>query len=136
MILLDTHPLIWFTQGDKFLGSKARQIIQDAIDSDEALVSPITFWETAMLARKGRLSLGRSVQDWAQAILGTGVKAAEITPHIAMSAGDLPSDIHGDPADRLIIATARAFGCPLVTADRQILAYAAKGHLAVIDARR
>ena len=136
MILLDTHPLIWFTQGDEALGSDARRIVQDAIDSDEALVSPITFWETAMLARKGRLGLGRSVQDWAHAILGNGVKAAEITPHIAMSAGDLPADIHGDPADRLIIATARAFGCPLMTADRQILSYASKGHVAAIDARR
>jgi PIN domain nuclease of toxin-antitoxin system len=136
LILLDTHPLIWFTQGDMVLGSKARQVMQGAIDSDEALVSPITFWEAAMLARKGRLGLGRSVQDWAQAILENGMKVAEISPQIAMSAGDLSSDIHGDPADRLIIATARAFGCPLVTADRQILSYASKGHLAVIDARR
>ena len=134
MILLDTHPLIWFTQGDKALGSNAQGIIQSAIDSDEALVSPITFWETAMLARKGRVGLGRSVQDWAQAILGNGVKVAEISPHIAMGAGDLPEDIHGDPADRLIIATARALGCPLVTADRQILSY--EGHVAVVDARR
>ncbi len=136
MILLDSHPLIWFTQGDKALGASARAIIQGAIDSDEALVSPITFWETAMLARKGRVGLGRSIQDWAQAILGNGVKVAEISPHIAMSAGDLPEHIHGDPADRLIIATARALGCPLVTADRQILSYALEGHVAVIDARR
>jgi PIN domain nuclease of toxin-antitoxin system len=136
VILLDTHPLIWFTQGHKDLGPKARQIVQRSLDRDEARVSPITFWETSMLVNKGRLALGRSVQEWAQAVLGKGIILAEVSPHIAIGAGDLPRGIHGDPADRIIIATARTLGCPILTADRKILSYASAGHVAATDARR
>src|SRR3712207_4405370 len=106
MILLDTHPLIWFTQGREDLGLQARKIVQANLDRNEARVSPITFWEASMLVNKRRVALGRSVQQWAQAVLGKGVILAEVTPDIAIRAGDLPGEIHGDPADRLIIATA------------------------------
>ena len=135
MILLDTHPLIWFTQGHDRLGDRARQIMEAKIKADAVKISPITFWETSMLVQKGRVTFEQSILDWMHAILGKALSLAEMSPEIAISAGELPGSIHGDPADRLIIATARTLGCPLLTADRQILAYGAAGHVAVIDAR-
>ena len=64
------------------------------------------------------------------------IRLEPISPSIAIDAGQLPGGIHGDPADRIIIATSRHLGCPLLTTDRKILAYAAIGHLKAIDARR
>ena len=136
MILLDTHPLVWFYLGDKKLGAQTRTLIASAIDQREALVSPISFWEIGMLVSKGRLELGRSAREWAHLVLASGqVRIAEISALTALTAGELPKVIHGDPADRLVIATAVALDCPLITADRKILDYAAAGHLQAIDAR-
>ena len=90
-----------------------------------------------MLADKGKIALNRPVATWFGTVLAApGFSLAELTVAIGADAGSLPGNIHGDPADRLIIATARALGCPLLTADRTILAYAAAGHVQVIDARR
>lgn len=136
MILLDTHPLIWFSQGDERLGKRTRQLIIDCSGREEVLLSPISFWEAAMLVRKGRVTLGMSTPAWASAIQASDqMHIAELLPATGVDAGELPADIHGDPADRLLIATARATGCALVTADRKILGYADAGHLQAIDAR-
>lgn len=89
-----------------------------------------------MLVHKGRLDVGVSAREWANAVLRTDeVELAELTASIAADAGTLPEGIHGDPADRIIVATARSLGCPLLTKDRKILDYAAAGHLKAIDAR-
>ena len=81
--------------------------------------------------------LSRAVAPWFEGVLATqGYRLADLTTAIGADAGTLPGGIHGDPADRIIIATARAFGCPVLTADRKILAYATVGHLQAIDARR
>lgn len=90
-----------------------------------------------MLVDKGKLSLGRAVVGWFEAVLATpGFSLADLTVAIGADAGSLPGDIHGDPADRLIVATARALGSPILTADRKILDYAATGHVQAINARR
>ena len=136
MILLDTHPLVWFFLGDKKLGAKTCNLIASAIDQREAAVSPISFWEIGMLTSKGRLQLGRAAREWTDLVLASGdIPVAQMSALTALAAGELPNDIHGDPADRLVIATSVAMNCPLVTADRKILAYAAAGHLQAIDAR-
>jgi PIN domain nuclease of toxin-antitoxin system len=136
LILLDTHILIWFAQGDPRLGEGSRTIIADEAAKDRVAVSPISFWEVSMLVDKGRLSLGISVRDWAEAVMRQPQISIEpITPAIALDAGQLRGDIHGDPADRLIVATARSLVCPLLTTDRKILAYAAEGHVQAIEAR-
>ncbi len=137
MILLDTHALIWFIQKDQRVGERGRTIIDTERAGDGAVIAPISVWETAMLADKGKIVLNRSVVAWFEAVLAvSGFSLAELTVAIGVDAGSLPGGTHGDPADRLIIATARALGCPLLTADRAILAYAAVGHLQAIDARR
>lgn len=135
MILLDTHPLIWFTLGDERLGRRARETVRENIEAGTALLSPISFWEMSMLAQKNRIALGRPLEEWADLVLSRGIDLATLSPEIAIQAGQLLGNIHGDPADRLIIATARTLDCPLLTADHQIIAYGAEGHVGTIDAR-
>ena len=89
-----------------------------------------------MLVEKGKIGLAKPVPQWFDQVLATpGFRIAGLTTAIGADAGSLPGAIHGDPADRLIVATARALGCPLITADRAILAYGAAGHLQTMDAR-
>ena len=137
MILLDTQVLVWFVQEDKRLKDAAKLLIEQEAPADEAMISPISFWEVAMLVDKGKLPLGHRPLDWMEAILdGVGFKIEPLAPIIAIDAGSLPGDIHGDSADRIIVATARNLGCPLLTTDHKILDYAEAGHVQAIDARR
>ena len=137
MILLDTHVLVWFAQGNDRLGLHARQVIERACEKEEVRLSPISFWEAAMLVAKGRLALGIPLEIWAQRVIAyPGFHLAGVDVATALDAGQLPGAIHGDPSDRLLIATARALACPLMTADSLILAYAEAGHLRAVDARR
>ena len=137
MILLDTHVAVWFAEGDERLASGARQIAEKAFAASQAGISPISFWEMAMLAAKGRLRLKLPTVRWVDEFCrDSGIAILAVTPEIAVAAGELPEGIPGDPADRIIVATARHHGVPLLTRDRRILAYAKAGHLQVIDARR
>jgi PIN domain nuclease of toxin-antitoxin system len=136
LILLDTQTLIWFVQGDPRLKEAARTLIEQETATDIAAISPISFWEAAMLVDKGKLALGMRPLDWMEAVLDEpGFRIEPFAPVIAIDAGSLPGDIHGDPADRIIIATARHLACPLLTTDRKILDYATEGHLQAINAR-
>ena len=135
VIVLDTHALIWTVAGDTRLGEQSRAMIEKTARTGRVLVSAITPWEIALLSEKGRLRLGREVESWIQEALALpGVSLAPIEPAIAVDSVRLPGDFHADPADRLIIATARHFNVPLVTADIAILTYAAAGHMQAIDA--
>jgi len=135
VILLDTHTLIWSVSEDPRLGERAHAEIEDAGRTSGVLVSAITPWEIALLAEKGRLHLGQEVSSWLGTALALpGMRLAPIEPAIAVDSVRLPGAFRADPADRLIIATARYFNVPLVTADKAILAYAATGYLKTIDA--
>lgn len=88
-----------------------------------------------MMAGKGRLTLGRELREWMTLALNRKrVRIAPLEPEIAIDAGTLPGELHGDPADRIIIATARTLVCPLLTMDDKIIRYAEQGHLRVIPA--
>ncbi len=135
MIVIDTHVLIWAVHDDARLGAKARAVIEETARDDRVLVSAITPWEIAMLTQKGRLSLGREVGAWiAEALDLPGIQLAPIEPAIAVDSVRLPEPLPRDPADRLIIATARHANAPLMTADQAILTYAAAGHVSAINA--
>jgi PIN domain nuclease of toxin-antitoxin system len=135
LIVIDTHVLIWAVQDDARLGSGARATIETAAGTSGVHVSAITPWEIAMLAQKGRLSLGRELHAWMTAAFSLpGLRLAPITPSIAIDSVALPGSFHADPADRLIIATARDAGFPLLTSDRAILQYGAAGHVPVTPA--
>lgn len=137
MIVLDTHAFVWALQDEPRLGSKARDLVAKA-QLDESLgVSAITPWEIAMLVDKGRLGLTRDVGEWVDAAIALpSMRLLPIEPEIALDAVRLPGRFHADPADRFIIATARHWDAPLLTADGAILDYGNRGHVAVIDARK
>lgn len=137
MILLDTHVVLWFFQGDTRLGRDKRTLIEDESARDGVGVSAITPWEIAMLVAKARYSLGQDIHSWMQAVLTSpGLFLAPLEPAIATGSNQLPGELHSDPADRIIVATARYWKCPLLTADRAILSYGDQGHVAVLDAAR
>jgi len=134
-MVVDTHVLIWAVQDDARLGPAARGLVDEATRRGGLYVPAITAWEIAMLVQRGRLALGRDVGAWIeQALSLPGVRLMPLKPAIAVDSVRLPGDLHGDPADRMIIATARHAGLPLMTADRAILAYGAAGHVHTVDA--
>lgn len=120
-VLLDTHALLWWQADVDRLSAKAARAVESAA---RILVSPISFWELAMLVEKGRVSLGRPTSLWVVDFLATApVEVAELTSSVAVGAGEL-SGFHGDPADRLIVATAKSLRVPLVSKDDKIHLYA------------
>jgi PIN domain nuclease of toxin-antitoxin system len=119
LILLDTQVLLWLLYGDSRLGRQARQVIDDALADGRAAVSAITFWEVAMLHARGRITLQADIGSWRDSLIEEGLIEIPVDGGIAVRAG-LLQDIHDDPADRLIVATALD-GHQLVTADRRIL---------------
>jgi PIN domain nuclease of toxin-antitoxin system len=136
LILLDTHALVWAVADTSRLGRESSRLIDEAASGGALLISPISAWELAMLVAKKRFLLTQPTQLWFDTLLSkTGIELAAVTPAIGIDAGHL-TGIHGDPADRILIATARALDCPLMTADQRILSYAENGHLKVMDARR
>jgi len=120
-VLLDTHALLWWQAESDRLPAGTRERISAA---KVVLVSPISCWEIAMLIDKERVRLDRSTAAWVRDLLATdNVDLAELTPGIAVAAGELPG-FHGDPADRLLYATASVLGVPLLTKDRRLHDYA------------
>ena len=120
MILLDTHVLVWLAEGSPRLGRKSRELIDEDFNNEQLAASSISFWEVAMLVRKQRLSLLTPVSKWTQDLLYQGLVERPVNSEIGITAAELP-DFHGDPADRLIMATAISNSATLVTADKNIL---------------
>lgn len=137
MIVLDTHVLIWAAQDSRKLGRRAAAMLDDIETTGILWISAMCLWEIAMLDNKGRIELGRDVTSWIDAALALpGMKLAPLDPSIAVDTARLPDWEHRDPVDRMLVATARWHSAPLMTADQTILAYAGKGHVRAIDARR
>jgi PIN domain nuclease of toxin-antitoxin system len=123
MILLDTHIWVWWVHGDSQL-SKAHDEQIRAHEPDGLGVSVISCWEIAKLVEHERLVLPRSTEDWMdQALAYPGIQLVGLTPRIAVESTQLPGAFHRDPADQIIVATARVLDCSLVTADERILNY-------------
>ena len=134
-ILLDTHVWVWLMLGDKRLGKSNRRMLEEAAPHKRLHVSVISVWEIARLEAKGRLNLEADCEGWARAALAApGIALAELTPRIAISCTRLPGVFHGDPADRMLIATARESGATLLTADEAILKYSREGHVTAVCA--
>jgi PIN domain nuclease of toxin-antitoxin system len=115
-ILLDTHIWIWLLQNPSLLGSQTLRTLRDS--TNELWLSPVSIWEALTLYRKGRMQLGGDLTRWlAQAT--SGAQEAHLTHEIAFVSGQL--QMHGDPADRFLVATAQVLDLTLVTADRRLL---------------
>lgn len=121
MILLDTHVLIWWIEGSSRLSPAAAGAIREHAP---VLISPISFWELAVLVERGRVSIDRDITRWCRDLLASGTaQVAALTSSAAIAAARLPA-FHGDPADRFIYATARELGAGLVSKDAKIGQYA------------
>jgi PIN domain nuclease of toxin-antitoxin system len=137
LVLLDTHVWVWLLNGDRKLNPKALKAIEQSLADEAVLLSAISPWEVAMLVSKGRLTLDRDVGEWVNAAVSIpGIRVEPITPEIAVASTRLPGDIHPDPADRLIAATARHLGALLITDDQLLLDYSAAKHLKALKAGR
>lgn len=132
-LLLDTHVLIWFVEGRQELSTSSRRVLEDSAVDPGLMISAITFWEVAMLCARGRISVARPVQEWRRAILDTaGFEEIAVAGDVAVEAVQLPGELHADPADRILAATARLRGAHLATRDKPLIAYGRAGHLAVV----
>jgi PIN domain nuclease of toxin-antitoxin system len=120
VILVDTHVLVWLDSGSARLGSQARATFDRALTGDRLAVAAISFWEVGMLVVKGRLSLALDPARWRLELLRAGLIEVAIGGEIALRAATLER-FHGDPVDRLIVATALGTGATLYTADTGIL---------------
>lgn len=129
-VVLDTHSLVWLMQGSERIGPLSRALIVAAAETDAVFVAAVSAWEIAMLVAKDRLALDRDVGEWLDTALRLpGLRLAALDPLVAVDSTRLPGEVHGDPADRLIIATARRHAAVLITDDRLILQYGAAGHV-------
>ena len=123
MILLDTHIWVWWVDDSQQLADRQQQVIQDNVRSGLG-VSAISCWEVAKLVEYGRLELACTIEAWMeQAVVYPGVQLLELTPQIAIESTKLPGSFHRDPADQIIVATARLYNLPLLTADSRIMQY-------------
>jgi len=121
VIVLDTATWIWRASDPKRLSARARRAIDQA---DHALVSAISVWEVAMLVAKRRIQLDRPVEQWVGTALALpGIQLAPLEPAIAVRSTKLPGEIHPDPADRIIIATALENAAFVITPDDRIRSY-------------
>ena len=120
MILLDTHTLVWLSEGNDKLGGRSLSLINKALKSKELFASSISFWEVAMLVEKKRLKMSLSVELWRKELLDNGLQEISLNGKIAIQSAILPN-FHGDQADRMIVATAINTSLTLCTADEKIL---------------
>jgi PIN domain nuclease of toxin-antitoxin system len=136
-LLLDTHIWIWLSFGTPGVFSPAMQKRLDLSNRANPLhVSFISTWEVAMLSVKGRLNLDMPTRVWIEQSLSHPAMrlVALDNPTVAVECNELPGDFHADPADRLLVATARIGGYTLVTRDQKILDYGKAGYVNVLAA--
>ena len=123
MVLLDTHVWWWSLTEPEYLSKIALESIANA-KTDQRAIASISIWELAMMAEKNRIELKVSVSKWlSSAIKDTGIRVIDLSPEIAVESCWLPGDFHKDPADRIIVATARVNNSTLLTKDKKILDY-------------
>ena len=123
MIVLDTHIFVWWNQNDPKLTNYHREILEKERPNGLGICT-ISLIEIARLVSADRIILPVPIEEWFEiAVAQEGVILISITPKIAVEAQSLPGDFHKDPADRIIVATARVFDCPVVTVDKKILNY-------------
>jgi PIN domain nuclease of toxin-antitoxin system len=125
VIVLDTHTLIWWVTNDAALSKKAKTAIERERVGGEIIVSAISAWEIAMLVERETLAFSMDVENWLATVQQIpGVRFAPVDVDVSVKSVQLPGEFHKDPADRLIVATARKFAASLVTKDLKIRAYA------------
>ena len=127
--LLDTHAWIWLANGDpRFKNGSSLKMIEKASKSSELYVASISIWEIGMLEAKGRVRFQMPCLEWVKrAVELPGLSVIDLSAEIAIESSRLPGVFHGDPADRILVATARSEGLTILTQDQKILDYAEVG---------
>ena len=135
LLLLDTHVWLWLNAGSPDLSTQTRHTINGPAAGGTLRIAAISLWEIALLASLGRIVLGKSVGLWLEeALADPGPAIDPLSRQIAIESYALPDAFHRDPADLLIVATARVANATLMTRDQRILDYAARGYLTAIAA--
>jgi PIN domain nuclease of toxin-antitoxin system len=120
--LVDTHVLLWWLQGDSAVSAAQKRILKRASPEAPLLVCGISLWEVATLHELGRIALDLPLREWLElAVAPPLVRLLDLTPAVAAEVASLPSTFHRDPADRILVATARVHGATLLTRDERIL---------------
>jgi PIN domain nuclease of toxin-antitoxin system len=134
-LVIDTHVWLWIESDPDRLSEPARSRIEQAARVGKLWVSVMSVWEIGMLVAKDRIRLSMPVDEWVrQASATPGMQMLGVVPEIALESTRLPDAPHGDPVDRLLMASARVHNLTLITADEKILAYADQGHLKALKA--
>ena len=136
LLLLDTHCWLWAQLGlIQRLSRAALQAIRNSESEGNLRISVISIWELAMLEKRGRVALPMNVRTWVdQALSKPGIAVTPLTPEIMIESVHLPGEVHGDPADRMLAATARVLGATLVTKDDQLIGYSRQRHVRALEA--
>ena len=129
-ILLDTHTWIWLFNGSTELSQDATKQIDLATNRGAVYISAISVWELSMLVAKNRVKLSQPIHQWVKNSFNQpGVNISPILPEIAIESSFLPGGFHGDPADRIIVATARTNNLTVLTRDKKIIKYGKQGYV-------
>jgi PIN domain nuclease of toxin-antitoxin system len=122
--LLDTHAWVWWNMRPQNLSRKVTRVLENEKGYDELLLSAISPWEFCKLLEKGRLGISCNPEEWIEAALEIPkLRLVPLTPEIACRSTMLPKPFHDDPADQLIVSTARQENAVIVTKDKRILSY-------------
>ena len=123
--LLDTHVWIWWQMRPQKLSARVRQLIADPQRSEELLLSAISPWEFCKLLEKGKLEISCDPERWMHEALDMPrLRVVPLTPRIAYRSTVLPPPFHSDPADQIIVATAREMNATILTKDQRLRDYA------------
>ncbi len=123
MIILDTHIWIWWNQDSPKLTNFQKEVIDNSRTGGIG-ISTISLLEISRLVNRGRLVLPKPLKEWFSiALAEEGIILIPISSGVAIESYSLPGEFHKDPADRIIVATARTYDCPLMTNDSNILSY-------------
>lgn len=122
-LVLDTHVLLWQMEGNSILLPSFRKVIEKR-KPGSVLLSAISIWEIGMLAEKERIVLGMDTLEWVEQVLQCPLfQLIPLSPSVAIQSCRLPGTVHGDPADRILLATAHIHNAVLVSCDEKILSY-------------
>lgn len=132
-LLLDTHIAVWLAAGDSRLRGSTLALIEDCYHRGNLCLSPISAWEIGLLVSKKRLDLGQPPLVWFGGFVEKFCpQIVDISPEIAINSSYVPGVFHGDPADRILVATAMACSATILTADENMVAYAKQGFVQII----
>jgi PIN domain nuclease of toxin-antitoxin system len=134
-LILDTHIWLWLATGSSKLSKAAREQIENTSARESLLLSAISVWELAMLEDTGKVQLPEPVEEWiASALADLRIQLIDLSADILVHSVRLPGNLHKDPADRIIIATAQKLQALIVTKDQRMIEYARGGHVQVVRA--